>query len=68
MSTNLTTKTHDTVRIYEEDEVVARDFFAGLVMLGIILKNEGRFDSIAETAYSMADAMLRARIAPPKEP
>lgn len=52
----------------EQDGMTLRDHFAGLAMNGELASQDednqwprDRFDKLAEYAYAMADAMLRAR-------
>lgn len=54
--------------VYHQTGMSLRDWFAGHVMVALIIANEGSLDSIglgnAKDAYYAADAMLKARSAP----
>jgi hypothetical protein len=45
----------------EEDKGMLRDIFAGLAMCGLITKNIGAPQDMAEASYRMADALMEAR-------
>jgi hypothetical protein len=45
----------------EEDKGMLRDIFAGLAMCGLITKNIGTPQDMAEASYRMADALMEAR-------
>jgi len=52
----------DLERIVAEDEVRLRDHFAGLAMQAFLNNDEtSTFEIIASDAYTVAEAMLRAR-------
>lgn len=48
-----------------EDDL--RDFFAGLAMLGGVIRNGAMHKYIADDAYAMADHMLVSRLRPLEE-
>ena len=45
----------------EDDKGMLRDIFAGLAMCGLIMKNIGTPQDMAEASYRMADALMEAR-------
>jgi hypothetical protein len=45
----------------EEDKGMLRDIFAGLAMCGLITKNIGAPQDMAEASYRIADAMMETR-------
>jgi hypothetical protein len=45
----------------EDDKGMLRDIFAGLAMCGLIMKNIGTPQDMAEASYCMADALMEAR-------
>jgi hypothetical protein len=49
----------------EEDKGMLRDIFAGLSMCGLVMRNIGTPQDMAEASYRMADALMEAR--EPKE-
>ncbi|MGJ0482009.1 hypothetical protein [Pantoea agglomerans] len=54
---------HDNVLLYQEDGMTMRDYFAAKAMQGELSKSDGYEtpSKIADYAYQVADAMLRAR-------
>jgi len=49
----------------EEDKGMLSDIFAGLSMCGLVMRNIGTPQDMAEASYRMADALMEAR--EPKE-
>ena len=45
----------------EEDKGMLRDIFAGLSMCGLVMRNIGTPQDMAEASYRMADALMEAR-------
>jgi hypothetical protein len=51
-----------TVDGYTQYGMTLRDYFAGQVLIGLSIRREGKTDEYdAINAYSLADAMLKAR-------
>jgi hypothetical protein len=57
-----TRKWDDAKKEYQQDEgMTLRDYFAAKAMQTVLSSSSGHHKNIAELAYQLADAMLKAR-------
>lgn len=45
----------------QEDEGMLRDIFAGLAMIGFLIRNSVPLEGVSSCAYAIADEMMEAR-------